>query len=165
MCPQAQCEAPWRRGTMFLHSDNQRLPTPSARPWPASSPGELPSPQPGLEKASRWCAVARHKARDAWITLAQERNTSQKSICWDFPGGPAVKNPLANAGDSSSIPGSGRYAMGQLSTWATTTEPVLFNKGSHCNEKTSHHRAAPPAATRESLHTAAKTQPVQNIFF
>ena len=25
-----------------------------------------------------------------------------------FPGGPVVKNPLANAGDSSSIPGSGR---------------------------------------------------------
>ena len=68
--PSYQC--PGRRGTMFFHNDNQRLPTPTARPWPASSPGELPSPQPGLEKASRWCAVERHRARDAWITLAQE---------------------------------------------------------------------------------------------
>ena len=27
----------------------------------------------------------------------------------DFPGGPAVKNLPANAGDAGSIPGSGRY--------------------------------------------------------
>ena len=72
---------------------------------------ELPSPQPGLEKAWRWRAVERHKARETWITLAQEWNTSQKSIRWDFPGGPVVKNPLANAGDSGSIPGSGRFHM------------------------------------------------------
>ena len=26
-----------------------------------------------------------------------------------FPGGSVVKNPLANAGDAGSIPGSGRY--------------------------------------------------------
>ena len=42
--PSYQCLG--RRGTMFFHNDNQRLPTPTARPWPASSPGELPSPQP-----------------------------------------------------------------------------------------------------------------------
>ena len=36
----------------------------------------------------------------------------------DFPGGPAVKNPLCNAGDMSSIPGRGTkipHATGQLS--------------------------------------------------
>ena len=29
----------------------------------------------------------------------------------DFPGGPVVKNPLANAGDTGSIPGPGRFYM------------------------------------------------------
>ena len=29
----------------------------------------------------------------------------------DFPGGPVVKNPPANAGDRSSIPGQGRFHM------------------------------------------------------
>ena len=29
-------------------------------------------------------------------------------ICRGFPGGPVVKNPPANAGDASSIPGLGR---------------------------------------------------------
>ena len=27
----------------------------------------------------------------------------------DFPGGPVVKNPAANAGDMDSIPGQGRF--------------------------------------------------------
>ena len=31
----------------------------------------------------------------------------------DFPGGPAVKNPPANAGDMGSIPGPGRFYMAQ----------------------------------------------------
>ena len=42
----------------------------------------------------------------------------------DFPGGPVVKNPPANAGFepwSRKIP----YAVEQLSPCATTTEPVL----------------------------------------
>jgi len=29
-------------------------------------------------------------------------------MCNDFPGGPVVKNPPANAGDASSIPGPGK---------------------------------------------------------
>ena len=29
----------------------------------------------------------------------------------DFPGGPVVKNLLANAGDTGSIPGLGRFHM------------------------------------------------------
>ena len=31
----------------------------------------------------------------------------------DFPGGPVVKNPPANAGDTGSIPGLGRFHMPQ----------------------------------------------------
>ena len=41
----------------------------------------------------------------------------QKVHSGDFPGGPMVKNPPANAGDISSISGPGRFHMqwGQLS--------------------------------------------------
>ena len=41
---------------------------------------------------------------------------------WDFPGGPVVKNPPSNAGDTSSIPGWRTkipHAAGQLSPGAT----------------------------------------------
>ena len=45
----------------------------------------------------------------------------------DFPGGAVVKNPPANAGDTGSIPGLGRFlhATEQLSPCATTTDPAL----------------------------------------
>ena len=45
----------------------------------------------------------------------------------DFPGGAVVKNPPANAGDTSSSPGPGRFphAVEQLSPCATTTELAL----------------------------------------
>ena len=45
----------------------------------------------------------------------------------DFPGGAVVKNPPANAGDTGSMPGPGRFphAAEQLSPCATTTEPAL----------------------------------------
>ena len=33
--------------------------------------------------------------------------------CGDFPGGPVVKNPPANAGDTDSIPGLGHFHMQQ----------------------------------------------------
>ena len=32
---------------------------------------------------------------------------------WDFPGGTVVKNPPANAGDTGSIPGLGRFHVPQ----------------------------------------------------
>ena len=32
---------------------------------------------------------------------------SFKRDCWDFPGGPVVKNSPSNAGDMGSIPGQG----------------------------------------------------------
>ena len=34
-----------------------------------------------------------------------------KSVFSDFPGGPVVKNPPANEGDTGSIPGLGRSYM------------------------------------------------------
>ena len=33
-------------------------------------------------------------------------------MSWDFPGGPTVRNPPANAGDMGSTPGSGRSPGG-----------------------------------------------------
>ena len=41
--------------------------------------------------------------------LGQNGNIKKRS--WDFPGSPVVKNPLANAWDTSSIPGLGRSHM------------------------------------------------------
>ena len=46
----------------------------------------------------------------------------------DFPGGPVVKNPPSNAGDTGSISGQGTkipHAVGQLSLRAL--EPVRHN--------------------------------------
>ena len=69
----------------------------------------------------------------------------------DLPGGPVVKNPLANAGDVCSVSGPGTEtprAVEQLSLQVTTTEPsccidgrpgalesILHSEGSHHNEK------------------------------
>ena len=46
-------------------------------------------------------------------------------ILYDFPGGPVVKNPPCNAGDTSSIPGQGTkisHAAEQLSQNAAARE-------------------------------------------
>ena len=37
----------------------------------------------------------------------------KKMTKWDFPGGPVVKNPPVNVGDTGSIPGPGRFHMPQ----------------------------------------------------
>jgi len=52
---------------------------------------------------------------------------SSKLPSGDFPGGPVVKNPPVNAGDTGLIPNLGTkipHAMGQLSLRSATTEPV-----------------------------------------
>ena len=50
-----------------------------------------------------------------------------KTSCRGFPGGPVVKNPPANAGDTGSMPGSGKipHASEQRSPCATTPEQGL----------------------------------------
>ena len=50
----------------------------------------------------------------------------------DFPGGPVVKNLLANAGDTGSTPNPGRFRVPGSSTtqpipYGTTTEPSLWS--------------------------------------
>ena len=66
----------------------------------------------------------------------------------DFPHGPVVKNPPANAGDMGSIPGQGNkipHVVGQLSLHVTTTEPACsracvpqLEKPEFHNEETVH---------------------------
>ena len=46
-----------------------------------------------------------------YIQRKQKHYTNSKSNLGDFPGGTAVKNPPANAGDMGSIPGPGRSHM------------------------------------------------------
>ena len=97
-----------------------------------------------------------------WVTALSEAllwvgRSHQKAAPRDFPGGTAVRNPPANAGDMGSSPGLGRSHM-PWSNWArapqllslcsrarepqllkpTCLEPVLHNKRSHRNEKPVH---------------------------
>ena len=62
-----------------------------------------------------------------------------------FPGGPAVKNPPANAGDTGSIPGPERYyrlQVEQPSLHTTTLEPVLSGLGTTTPEPTCHMKSS-----------------------
>ena len=66
------------------------------------------------------------------------------SVFWDFPGGPVVKNPPSNAGNSGSIPGletkisrATKISHGQLSPCAATPEKAL------CLEKPIHPKEEP----------------------
>ena len=52
----------------------------------------------------------------------------------DFPGGLVVQNLPANAGDTSSIPGSGT----KTPACHRATEPMSHNKRSHSNKKPVH---------------------------
>ena len=74
---------------------------------------------------------------------SQSRN---KNVLEDIAGGPVVKNPPANAGDTGSIPGLGRSYMlrsnqahaPQLLKPTHALEPVLSNKRSHRSEEPMH---------------------------
>ena len=49
-----------------------------------------------------------HKSDDVHMGVSEE---SLQAKGRDFPGGTVVKNPPANAGDTGSSPGPGRYHM------------------------------------------------------
>ena len=97
----------------------------------------------------------------------------------DFPGGPADRSPPANAGDTGSSPGPGGFHMPPsdqafvpqlLSLRAAIAEahgprPVLATRGATavrgpCSRTT---ESPPLAATRESLHAAARASTNKNI--
>ena len=71
-----------------------------------------------------------------------------------FLGGPVVKNPPSNAGDTGSIPGLGTktpHAMGQLSPSATTSASELKSLGAVGTEVLAPQSLRP--ATGESPHS------------
>ena len=83
------------------------------------------------------------KSFDFWDCLIK--------IFLGFPSSPVVKNPPANAGDTGSIPGAGRFHV----PWShrvpvaqllkpTRLEAVLCNKRSHHDEEPSHRNRAAP---------------------
>ena len=89
--------------------------------------------------------------------MVQPFKKIKNRITRDFPGGPAVKNPPSNAGDSGSISGQGTeipHATGQLSPHATTTEPTRLNKRAHVLQTTepTHPGARTPELERSTRH-------------
>ena len=76
------------------------------------------------------------------LLVNKKKISISNSLYWDFPGGPVVKNPPSNAGDTGSIPGWGTisivgrgtkipHATGRLSPHTTTREPARCNERSH----------------------------------
>ena len=63
----------------------------------------------------------------------------------DFPGGPMVKNPPVNAGDTGPTPGLGRVHMPQSDETHGHLEPALCSKRSQQSGKPANHssRIAP----------------------
>ena len=57
-----------------------------------------------LEVANSWTWLSNWTTTTKWIS-------SIKMLVLDFPGSPVVKNPLANAGDTGSIPDLGGFYM------------------------------------------------------
>ena len=85
----------------------------------------------------------------------------------DFPGGPVVKNPPSNAGDTGSITGRGTkipHAMGQLSSRAITPEPVHLNQRARVPQTTEPTRpgACAPQLERENPHATTREKPVHH---
>ena len=91
-----------------------------------------------------------------------------------FPGGVAVENLPANAGDMGSSPGLGRSHM-PWSNWAREPQPLSLCVWSLCSatkrgrdsERPAHHDEEwpPLATTRESPRTETKTQHSQKYIY
>ena len=84
---------------------------------------------------------------------------------WNFPGGPVVKNPPSNSGDTGSIPSWGTkipHAAGQLSPRATTIDLMRLNKRAHVPQTTEPtcSGACMPQLERENPHATTREKPV-----
>ena len=69
--------------------------------------------------------------------MQSEFNILKINQCWDFLGGPVVRNPPCNAEDVGSIPGRRTktpLAMKQLIPRATATEPACHTESAHYQE-------------------------------
>ena len=66
--------------------------------------------KPGLFVPNYTQQAAQHRGVLFCLKKKKKESTikSVKNLLRDFPGGPVVKNPPANAGDTGSLPGPGR---------------------------------------------------------
>ena len=97
------------------------LPGPGIKPVsPALAGRFLTTAPPGKSQNSlfnKWCW-------NNWIP-------TYKRMKWNFPGGPVVKNPPSNAGDTGLIPGQGTkipHSTGQLLSPRASTREALCSK-------------------------------------
>ena len=91
-----------------------------------------------------WCNNNRNKVHKKYSALEY------------FRGGRVIKNQPANAWDTDSIPGSGRFHMPCHNHWARALELKLHNTRSHHSEKPAHWkgRVAPtPCSYRKPEHS------------
>ena len=84
-------------------------------------------------------------------SVAPQRREVQKSLLRGFPGGAAVENLPANAGDAGSSPGLGRSHMPR-SNWAREPQLLSLRIWSLCS-------ATGEAATVRGPRTAMKSGP------
>ena len=77
-----------------------------------------------------------------------------KKIFRDFPGGAVVKNPPANAGDTGSSPGPGRFHMPR-SNWAREPQLLSLRSRAHAPQLLS------PRATTTEAHAPRARAPQQ----
>ena len=96
--------------------------------------------------------------------------------CGGFPGGPGVKNPPADAGDTSSVPGLGGSHMPQSNEARAPQVRRMCSRARGCShalkrpkptcpgartpqqEKAPHQRVAPAPRNQREARTAAKSQ-------
>ena len=88
------------------------------------------------------------------ILEIQHGGRGTKKSSQDFPGGPVVKNPRTNAGDTDSTPGWGKipHAVGQLSPCTPTTEthsPQRRVALAHCNQRKPAHGNEDPVQPKK----------------
>ena len=106
----------------------------------------------------------KEKSRNSVGELEKDANSGSRAEVMGWPGkgynikefrtspsGPVVKNPPANAGDMGSIPGPGRFHM----PWGSKARTQLL---SLCSQAHKSQALSSLSSTRESPHTATKTQ-------
>ena len=98
------------------------------------------------------------------VRKRNESHPNQKGKSRDFPGGPVVKNTPSNARDVGPIPSHRTkipHVTGQLSPWATTTEPTYFNQRA-CMPQLQSPRALEPARHNQRKKTCTP-QPERSL--
>ena len=67
----------------------------------------------GMQKTQLWWRRLDNLQQSYVCIYPLTGNPTPKNLPQDFPGGPVVKNPPANAGDTGSRPGPGSFHMPQ----------------------------------------------------